>query len=181
MANLAFELGFDWNVPPIQGVRDGVFPLQMALVRDGTPGQVISPYDPSVVQVGSTLCFRVYDFTDAAHLPGVGSPSLEVLQVLFTSATTVEPPPGEPSRFSPVKDPDGNPVAQMFSTGFTAPSRSSIAFDVKTGWDVTMNLGSEVLFSQDGRFNFRALLTVAFPGQMARFYRADPEMVIGGE
>ena len=183
MANLAFELGFDWYVHPILGVRDGVFPLQMFLVNDDS-GTVISSCDPSQVQTQDVLSFRVYDFTAwPAGVPPVASP--DTLQVLFTSATTVA---GETQpHFSPVKLPNGNQVAQMAATSpmlVTAPPSTSIAFtSAVAGWTVqwsTTNPAPEdVTLEQSGRFNFRALLTVSPPDEMAKFYRADPEMVIG--
>lgn len=178
MANnstLAFELGFDWNVHPIVGVRNGVFPLQVSLVDDNN-GTVLSPSHPSAAKVGDTLLFRVYDFTDPDHL-SAGSPEPSALQVLFSSASTVTSP--EPP-FSPVVI-DENPLAQLAATSFNPNNvPPSIAYGADAnGWKVEWNLGADIVLQQPGRFNFRALLTVGITGEMARFYRADPEMVVG--
>lgn len=177
MASLAFELGFDWNTYPIQRVRDGVFPLQLALVEGTAPtGVLVSPFDCSA-QVGDTLCFRVYDFTDSALDP---APTPQVLQVLFTSAVN-HPDAADPPPFSPVKVGDDQ-LAQLTGTDFKKSSPTSVAFgSTAMGWNVELSLGPDVTFRQDGRFQFRALLTVAIPGEMARFYRTDPEMVIGDD
>lgn len=168
---LAFELGFDLDVHPIQGVRDGVFPLQLALVNDGEDA-VISPFDPSKVRQDYRLSFRVYDFSYPA--PGLPTPSLSALQILFTSATSVSVP------MSPFTQP------QLATTAFVGPDVESIAFGekVRFGWEVqwTDDSGETVTdfrLERAGRFNFRALLTVGIPEEMAKFYRADPEMVVG--
>lgn len=180
MANLAFELGFDWNTHPIQGVRDGVYPMQIFLVDDDSK-TVISSCDPSKLKSSDVLKFRVYDFTALpAGEPPVASPG--TLQILFTSATTV---PGQTQPpFSPVKDSGGNQVAQMAATSFKSVGASgSVAFtgSAVNGWEVEWTGVTTVTLQQIGRFNFRALLTVSVPGEMARFYRVDPEMVIGGD
>ena len=174
-ATLAFELGFDWNIHPIQGVRDGVFPLQVCLVDDGS-GTVLSPCHPSAVEVGDTLLFRVYDFTDPESLPA-GSPVPSAVQILFTSASTIESPAPP---FSPVVV-DGLQLAQLAATSFDSTGvRPSIAYGAEApGWKVEWSQGAEAVLQQSGRFKFRALLTVGIPGEMARFYRADPEMVVG--
>jgi hypothetical protein len=169
---LTFELGFDWNSPAVQGVRDGVYPLQVFLVDD-RENSVISPCNPAQVGLNAKLGFRVYDFTDPrAGSPGGAAPA--TLQVLFTRATSLGDPP-----FSPILR-NGAPVAQLTSTSFASPARDSIAFGAAAvaGWDVKWPDG-DVRLDQGGRFKFRALLTVSVPGEMARFYRVDPEMVIG--
>ncbi len=175
-ATLAFEIGFDWDIHPIQGVRDGVFPLQLCLVDDAGSGTVISPCNPSSVETGDTLLFRVYDFTDPDS-PSAGLPEPSALQVLFTSASTIESP--EPP-FSPVKDGD-QPLAQLVATDFDDDDvRQSIAYGAQApGWTVRWSDVAETVLQEPGRFKFRALLTVGISGEMARFYRADPEMVIG--
>jgi hypothetical protein len=169
---LTFELGFDWSSPAVEGVRDGVYPLQVFLVDD-RENAVISPCNPAQVGLNAKLGFRVYDFTDPrASAPAGAAPV--TLQILFTRATTdLEAP------FSPVLR-GGAPVAQMASTSFAATAKDSIAFGAGAvaGWHVEWPDG-DVLLEQGGRFKFRALLTVAVPGGMARFYRVDPEMVIG--
>ncbi len=177
---LAFELGFDWNVPPTEGVRDGVFPLQVFLVDDGSRS-VISSCNSSQIETTDVLSFRVYDFTlpDAAQADGSKGRAPFALQVLYTRAVvSIEGAPLPP--FSPFEE-DGEPVAQLATTLFAAPaSQSSIAFGAGAvaGWDVEWPGGDSIL-KLPGRFKFRALLTVAAPGQVAKFYRVDPEMVIG--
>lgn len=174
---LAFELGFDWNVPPTEGVRDGVFPLQVFLVDDGKKG-VISSCNAAQVETTDTLAFRVYDFTETA--PGESTDAAPVaLQVLFTRAVSpgegLEPPP-----FSPIEE-GGNQVAQLATTVLTPTATQSIAFGdgVVAGWQVKWPGEGDLVLRKQGRFKFRALLTVAVPGQVAKFYRVDPEMVIG--
>lgn len=182
MASLAFELGFDWDTPPIIGVRDGVFPLQLALVDDD--GGVVSPYDSSVLQAPGQLCFRIYDFTDPATYRDPSRPVPNVLQILFTSATSGGGP------FSPVLDGSGTPRAQLAAMSFDKENtQASIAYNIGgsavPGWtalwplDESQPLQGSIALGQFGRFKFRALLTVGIPGQMVRFYRIDPEMVIG--
>ncbi len=176
-ATLAFEIGFDWNIHPIQGVRDGVFPLQLCLVDDAGEGTVLSPCHPSAIEPGDTLLFRVYDFTDYGS-PPEASPEPSALQVLFTSASTIVSPPPP---FSPVVDDDGMPLAQLASITFPQTAvRPSIAYGVEApGWAVEWSIGVDAVIQQPGRFKFRALLTVGTTGEMARFYRVDPEMVVG--
>lgn len=181
MANLAFELGFDWDVPPFIGVSDGIFPLQVVLVNDGDLANpddrfVISPSHPSNVRAGDTLRFRVYDFS--ASVPTVDPPSPTALQVLFTSATSNDTDPISPFEVN------GVPQAQWASLDFFPTAGESVAFDVGSGW-IAADAGpltaatGRLTIERDGRFKFRALLTVGIPGEMARFYRVDPEMVIG--
>lgn len=176
MRNLAFELGFDWQVKPVVGIRDGVYPLQMCLVDDDER-QVISPCNAEQVTVGSALRFRVYDFTYQAREPG---PRPTVLQALFTAGTT---DPGDP--FSPIEI-DGQSRAQWAATVFRRSEIPSLAFGVASGWEALWAgevIGGEIAelpLSRSGRFEFRGLLTVEALGEMARFYRIDPEMVVGG-
>lgn len=183
MASLAFELGFDWDIPPIIGVRDGVFPLQLALVDDDRR-VVVSPYDSSVLQAPGQLCFRIYDFTDPATYgdPDLPRPVPNVLQVLFTSATSG----GDP--FSPVLDKACIPCAQLAAMSFdNEDTPKSVAYIIgdspvpgwKVRWFLDGSLRDSIALGQSGRFKFRALLTVGIPGQMVSFYRIDPEMVIG--
>ena len=186
MESLAFELGFDLDVNPVLGVRDGVFPLQLALVNDDVNGDppepaVISPFDPSVVHMGDSLSFRVYDFSDpAAAVPP--EPSLCALQILFTSATSESVP------ISPFEI-GGATRPQLATTNLELlPSPvSSVAFGdkVRFGWEAKWDVSPAsppvpaLDLDNDGRFKFRALLTVGIPNQMAMFYRSDPEMVVG--
>ncbi len=182
MANLAFELGFNWDVPPIIGVRDGVFPLQLVLVNDDDSA-VISPCDSSVLTKGDELRFRVYDFTDPTTYPSPARPLPNVLQILFTSAGS-----GPLSPILVGQPPIQLPHLAAVSFVDDPPPTPSIAYIIGTssvpGWDVLwqglapqpqdlMNL------AQAGRFKFRALLTAGIPGEMTRFYPVDPEMVIG--
>lgn len=170
--DLTFELGFDWHTPPVEGVRDGVYPLQVFLVDNGDAA-VISSCNSAQVKRSDGLTFRVYDFTDPQASEPTGAAPV-TLQILFTRATTLGDPP-----FSPIQD-EGKPVAQLAATEFTSPAKASIAFGAGAagGWNVKWP-GGDVRLEQAGRFKFRALLTVAVPGEMARFYRVDPEMVIG--
>ncbi len=112
---LTFELGFDWNAPAVEGVRDGVYPLQVFLVHD-SDSAVISSCNSAQVKTNRQLTFRVYDFTD----PKAGEPTGAApvtLQILFTRATTIGNPP-----FSPILA-NGAPVAQLASTQFPSPRR----------------------------------------------------------
>lgn len=183
MENLAFELGFDLDVPAVQGVRDGVFPLQLALVNDDVDGSppgpaVISPFDPLMISKGYFLSFRIYDFTDPDGPSEGDLPSLSALQVLFTSATPTN------TEFSPFVI-DDETQAQLATTCFLQDPTNSVAFGtgVRCGWEAQWSISNEIVTAFElmncGRFNFRALLTVGVPGQVAKFYRTDPEMVIG--
>ena len=168
---LAFELGFDLDAHAVQGVREGVYPLQLALVKDGTSPSVISPYNPAMVHQRDVLKFRVYDFTSPGSIEP--SSSLFALQVLFTPATPTN------TEFSPFEF-DGAVQTQLATTSFSESPANSVAFGpVRAGWNVEWSVGSALKIKNAGRFNFRALLTVGLPGQIARFYRADPEMVVG--
>ena len=175
MATLAFELGYDWNVPPAIGVRDGVYSLQACLVDDDNE-KVISPcYCDSEgtwsVQVKDSLYFRVYDFTDYSGSPPNNHPVPTCMQLLCSSTDKT----GNLTPFCS----KGDPVAQQAATYLTElDPQQSVAFagTASFGWQVhwqTPYLG----FS--GRFNLRKLLTVAIPGEMARFYHSDQEMVVG--
>lgn len=168
---LAFELGFDWMVNPVIGVRDGVYPLQVHLVDDDE-GKMISACNPDDVPVGSGLRFRVYDFSHQIADPRA---TPKVLQILFTSATSDRNDP-----ISPVKI-DGAPQGQWAATTFRRCEHPSIAYPAKSGWEAVWADGSaELPLSSEGRFSFRGLLTVETPGDTARFYRIDPEMIVGG-
>jgi hypothetical protein len=175
MSKLAFELGFDWNVNPIQGVRDGVFPLQWSLVNDDLePPAVISPFNS--LNVGDTLSFRVYNFS--ALVPS-DPPTPTVLQVLFSSATASENGPFSPLEFDEIEQ---GSLATVFFGQSVDPS---VAFGggALGGWtaeSIDRSAVDFVTLANPGRFNFRALLTVVKPREQARFYRIDPEMVIGG-
>lgn len=168
---LAFELGFDLDAHAVQGVREGVYPLQIALVTDGKSPAVISPYNPAMVHKRDFLSFRVYDFTSPGSIEP--SSSLYTLQVLFTPATPAN------TEFSPFEF-DGAVQTQLATTSFSESAANSVAFGpVRAGWDVEWSVGTALEIKNPGRFNFRALLTVGLPKQIARFYRADPEMVVG--
>ena len=179
MANLAFELGFDWNTHPVIGVRDGVYPLQVCLVRDARgeePAAVISPCNPAEVKAEDELEFRVYDFTDySPYKDRPPAPRPMALQVLFTSGSEGQ------TVFSPVIQPPGEVLPVLTSVSFDLDrAPKSIAYGVSIGWTVEWSNTTEVVtLGSLGRFKFRALLTVGVPNDMARFYRVDPEMVVG--
>jgi hypothetical protein len=179
MADLTFELGFDWNMPSSENALGVVYALQMYLVKndpDPNKSAVISPCNSSKINTGDTLGFRIYDFTGSPSAPAGTEP--RALQVLFATAVDQQP-----ANISPILV-AGKALPQLATTDFGVPQQNptSIAYgDVARGWDVTTLLPlSELRLSESGRFEMRAMLTVSVPGQMARFYRVDPEMVVGG-
>lgn len=180
MANLAYELGFDGNANAVEGIRDGVYPLQVYLVTDDEK-KVISACNPAQIRRSDRLSFRVYDFSDPAAKRPLGMTPV-TLQILFTRATKTEDGATKPP-FSPILK-DGLPLAQLATTTFTPvpAATESIAFGqaALAGW-VAEFPGAHLLLEHTGRFDFRALLTVGIPGEVARFFRVDPEMVIGDD
>ena len=180
MANLTYELGFDGNANAIEGVRDGIYPLQVYLVAD-EERKVISACNPDQIRRSDRLSFRIYDFSDpAAKRPHGMTPV--TLQILFTRATKSDDGEVKPP-FSPIVE-NGLPLAQLATTTFTPlpEPTGSIAFGkaALAGWEVEFP-NVDLLLQHTGRFDFRALLTVGIPGEVARFFRVDPEMVIGDD
>ncbi len=180
-AKLAFELGFNWHTQPVVSVRDGVYPLQLNLVNDSMSpkagGLLISAGNPKHLHTACDLEFRVYDFSDWSAEPTADKPRPISLQVLFTSAV------GEGENFSPVvvepKD-SSTMVPTLVSTIFKPSTVPSVSYGIGSGWSaVWPGDRSLVHISNAGRFKFRALLTVGPLNDMARFYRVDPEMVVG--
>lgn len=177
-----FDFGFDWNAKPILGVRDGVFPLQLYMVNV-VSNSVLSPSNPSDLCQNDKLYVRVCDFTDVegGQWPQGEAPIPLALQVLFTS--DVDPVPGQESPpFSPFQDSKKNQVSQFVFTQFLAASNPSPGFGsaLVNKWRASIHGGYESWTMQNsGRFKFRALLTVGVPGQPAKFFRIDPEMVVG--
>ena len=176
MANYSFEMGFDWNVPPSGGALEIIYALQMCLVDD-QEGVVISPCNASKLKIGDTLSFRLYDFTDPAE-PAPANALPQALQVVFAWATN------DKSSFSPFQD-EGSQLPQLATTQFVAippvnNGVTSVAYGkVGRGWDVTMSPALPLNFENAGRYELRAVVTLALPGVMARFYKIDPEIVIG--
>ncbi|MCH9648654.1 MAG: hypothetical protein K0U98_10470 [Deltaproteobacteria bacterium] len=174
MANLAFELGFDWNVPPLEQDLSVMFPLQLCLVNDDE-GTVISSCNPRAIGCDDALRFRLYDFTDPKQQPEARSPSPQTLQAFFTSAQEdVRKPPYSPILLA------GEPQSLLTSVSFTGGEAESVAgYPALAGWEVEWNGIPNRLPLAAGRFELRVMLTVLIPGLMPRFYRVDPEMVIG--
>lgn len=174
MANLAFELGFDWNVPPLEQDLSVMFPLQLCLVDDDQR-TVISSCNPQAIQCTDTLTFRLYDFTEPQQRPEAGSPVPQTLQAFFTSAEDdIRKPPYSPILLA------GQPQSLLTSVSFSGAKVESVAgYPASLGWDVEWNGIPNRLPLTAGRFELRVMLTVLIPGLMPRFYRVDPEMVIG--
>lgn len=185
MAYLTFELGFDWNMPPSEQSPGFVFPLQMYLVDNAAGGSVVSACHPGAISAGDaaanppnppdTLDFRVYDITD----PGPSGAEPQALQVLFSTAVNEQNDP-----FSPIKVGVDTPVSQLATTDIpplNITDTPSIAYGTNAtcGWNVSIS-PSPLEIRQVGRFELRAMVTLVVPGEMARFYRIDPEMVVGG-
>ena len=129
MANLAYELGFDWNAQPIIQARDGLYPLQICMVNDDER-EATSPCSSSTIGVDDNLTFRVYDFTNYEGSPPGHPPIPNCIQVLFTSAK------GESTTFSPFNN-GGVQLAQLASKNFTQQNPvESIAFGeaAALGW-----------------------------------------------
>lgn len=174
MANLAYELGFDWNVPPLEQDLSVMFPLQLCLVDDDK-GSVISSCNPRAIQNTDSLVFRLYDFTDREQRPVAGPPTPRTLQAFFTSAENdVREPP-----YSPILI-EGEPQTLLTSVTFSESEIQSVAgFPASAGWKIGWEGLPDRLPLVSGRFELRVMLTVLVPGLMPRFYRVDPEMVIG--
>ena len=134
MANLTYELGFDGNANAIEGVRGGIYPLQVYLVAD-EEHKVISACNPDQIRRSDQLNFRIYDFSDpAAKRPHGMTPV--TLQILFTRATKSDDSEVKPP-FSPIVE-NGLPLAQLATTTFTPlpEPTGSIAFGkaALAGW-----------------------------------------------
>ncbi len=172
MNDLVYELGFDWNMPSTESSLGIIYPLQMELLSGEA---LISPCNGAFIKTGDTLAFRVLDFTGSPPAPAGAEP--RSLQVLFSGATN------DPTDFSPILDDNKLQVPHLVTTEFhsssdtTSPAYGTVA----RAWDVILDGGStpsQLMLEDAGRFELRALLTVAASGQMAKFYRIDPEMVV---
>jgi hypothetical protein len=175
MAKLVFELGFDWNVPPLEQDLSVMFPLQLCLVNDDARN-VISSCNPEAIECGDTLGFRLYDFTDPELRPAAGPPTPRTLQAFFTSAEKdIRKPPYSPILLA------GQPETLLTSVTFSGGNAQSVAgYPAQAGWHIEWEGLPDRLPLASGRFELRVMLTVLIPGLMPRFYRVDPEMVIGG-
>ncbi|MCG8462629.1 MAG: hypothetical protein MI919_40610 [Holophagales bacterium] len=179
---LAYDFGFDWNVPPSASYRGGVYPLQLGL-SDLTQDCVRSFCNGDDNPVGSSVRFRVFDFSPRAAGGGSGSeaaPKPFSLQVLFTAGTEGE----QGQTFSPVLDGSGQQQPQLLFTEWRALETTyNKVYGNVSGWLAVDPVGAEHLtatLANSGRYKLRAMLTVGIQGQAARFYRIDPEMVVGG-
>ncbi len=176
MANFTFELGFDWNMPPSGSALEVLYALQMSLVDDDN-SEVLSPCHSSKLNVDDSLSFRIYDFTGSPAAPTTAVPA--AMQILFCWATDNH------NIFSPIDISQGLQLPQLVTTEFVQIPAvgnmvSSISYgDVSRGWTATTTPASPLTLANAGRFELRAMVTVADPGVMARYYRVDPEMVIG--
>ena len=86
--------------------------------------------------------------------------------------------------FTPLILPNGELLSHLASVDLEHGSdHRSIAFGVEGGWQAEWKapLPNPVSLGAAGRFELSAMLTVANPGQPARFYRSDPEIVIGDD
>ncbi len=185
MSRFVYELGFDWNMPDSESSLGVIFPLHMALVKKaqatGEEDKLIWPCHGSQVKTTDTLAFRILDFTGSPSAPAGTEP--RALQVLFTPAArdTEE----GPAPFSPILDAQNLQVPILATTDFHLESANALSAAYgaverswSVAWDVRASPHQSWLLSNVGRFELRALLTVAAPDEMARFYRVDPEMVV---
>lgn len=168
MADWTFEVGFDWSSPP---TMNGLYyPLQICLVD--TSGTVFVPTNPNWLKLGDTLSFRVYDITAYPS----EAPRPRVLQVLFSAGSSDESAP-----FSPILV-RGQQESLFASMDLQRTSTGSVAFSVDSGWLANWTHAvTPLTFELPGRFELAVALSVVNPGEMARFYRVDPEMVIGDD
>jgi len=163
MTTYTFELGFDLSMLATPG---GVlsYPLQWGLIDENQ--EMVSPMHLGMIQKDDTLAFRIYNVTEVDPEASTWQPGS--FQALFSSAT--EPAGAQP--FSPIDEP------QIITLTFTSGAPTSVVFGAEVGW-VVGGAGTTPTIANDGRFELRMLVTVESPGEEARIYHVDPEMVVG--